>query len=134
MKAKGGEGFRQELGRWGEDLAWNHMAKLGFERLERNWRHRRFEVDLICKKDWEVVFVEVKVRHLHTPVPPENTWTRAQQSRFSWAAHQYMLQPNCRGCLARFDFISILHDRGGWRLDHWVDAWAPLPGHPCRTG
>jgi putative endonuclease len=132
MEVKRGTCSKREMGRWGEDLAWNHLQNLGFELLERNWRHRRFEVDLICLKDWEVVFVEVKVRHLLTPVRPEYAWTHAQQSRFARAAHHYMLQPMCRGHVARFDFIAVLHHHGGWRLDHWADAWVPLPGRSMR--
>jgi hypothetical protein len=49
----------QKTGKEGEDLAVRHLEAAGYEILERNWRFSRAEVDIICRKDEILVFVEV---------------------------------------------------------------------------
>ncbi len=53
---------RQALGRAGEDAAVTWYVHRGAEVLERNWRCRDGEIDLIVRLDTTVVFVEVKTR------------------------------------------------------------------------
>ena len=49
-------------GAWGEDLALRYLIQHGYKLLERNYRTRRGEIDLIVRKDDTLVFVEVKLR------------------------------------------------------------------------
>lgn len=55
---------RTQIGALGEDLAVEHLAKLGMQVLERNWRCRYGELDVIATDPvaGSVVFVEVKTR------------------------------------------------------------------------
>ncbi|MGH9078575.1 MAG: YraN family protein [Acidimicrobiales bacterium] len=53
---------RQALGRHGESLAARWYESHGYEVLERNWRRREGEVDLIVRHGRTVAFCEVKVR------------------------------------------------------------------------
>jgi len=53
---------RTALGRSGEDLAVAWYEDHGYEVLERNWRRREGEVDLIARKGRTVAFCEVKTR------------------------------------------------------------------------
>ena len=50
------------MGRAGEDLAAEHFRGLGYEILARNFRCRRGEIDLVCRRGGEVSLVEVKTR------------------------------------------------------------------------
>ena len=52
----------QQLGRFGEDAAAEWYVASGYQLLDRNWRCRRGEIDLICARGDEVVFSEVKTR------------------------------------------------------------------------
>jgi putative endonuclease len=53
---------RHALGRSGEDLAAQWYTDHGYEILERNWRRREGEVDLIVRRARTVAFCEVKTR------------------------------------------------------------------------
>lgn len=53
---------RQELGALGEQIAVEHLECLGWRILQRNWRCRYGELDLIGADGRTVVFVEVKTR------------------------------------------------------------------------
>jgi putative endonuclease len=53
---------RQRLGRAGEDLAAEHLRGLGYEVVARNFKCRRGEIDLVCRRGSEVSLVEVKTR------------------------------------------------------------------------
>lgn len=52
-----------ELGRWGEDLAAQHLTAAGAQLLARNWRCREGELDIVALEGGAtVVFCEVKTR------------------------------------------------------------------------
>ncbi len=50
------------LGRAGEDRAARHLESLGYSVLDRNWRCRDGEIDIVVARDGELVVVEVKTR------------------------------------------------------------------------
>lgn len=54
-----------KVGRNGEDLACQYLKKLGFKILQRNYRIRGGEIDIIAKDKEYLVFVEVKARYSH---------------------------------------------------------------------
>ena len=54
--------WRQSIGRRGEDIAAEYLAKKGYTIRVRNFRTRYGEIDLVCRKGSEVIFVEVKTR------------------------------------------------------------------------
>jgi len=53
---------KKKLGDWGEELALKFYEEKGFEFVAKNWRRRFAEIDLIIKKENNLVFVEVKTR------------------------------------------------------------------------
>lgn len=53
---------RIELGKWGEGIALDYLLEKGFRLLNKNYRTPDGEIDLVMKKDDELVFVEVKTR------------------------------------------------------------------------
>ena len=54
--------LHNELGRAGEQMAADFLDGLGFTILYRNWRHYRYEIDIIAVKDRVLHFIEVKTR------------------------------------------------------------------------
>ena len=60
-----------QLGSAAEQVAAFHLEREGWVILARNFRTKRAEVDLICRKGRELLFVEVKGR---THFSPQETW------------------------------------------------------------
>lgn len=51
-----------DIGNRGEQLAAEALVRLGYEVLERNWKTKWSEVDIVARKDGTVYFIEVKYR------------------------------------------------------------------------
>src|SRR5664280_147204 len=53
---------KDALGRYGEDVAVRHLLDAGWQVLERNWRCRVGEIDIVARDGGVLVFCEVKTR------------------------------------------------------------------------
>jgi len=54
--------YRQKIGRIGEELALKYYAEHGYGVIDKNWRRKFAEIDLIVGNGQEIIFVEVKTR------------------------------------------------------------------------
>ncbi len=54
--------YKQETGKTGEELASKYIEKQGYKIVERNFRCRQGEIDIIAEDKQELVFIEVKTR------------------------------------------------------------------------
>jgi putative endonuclease len=70
MRADGGSDLRRQLGAAGEELAARHLEARGLEILDRNYRTRHGELDLVARDERCLVFCEVKTRILRAPPGP----------------------------------------------------------------
>lgn len=67
---------KQDLGKLGERLAEEYLKSRGYQILERNYRQKWGEIDLITKKDNQLVFVEVKTLAFLKGLKPEDHLTK----------------------------------------------------------
>ena len=97
---------------------------LGYRILDRNWRWRKGELDLVAEQGEQVVFVEVKARRSRTYGPPEESITRAKREKLIQTAYAYLGNANRRNVHWRIDVVAIDMDRDGEvvRLEHIVSA------------
>jgi putative endonuclease len=114
----------KEIGDRGEDLAARHLAGLGYRVVDRNWRWRRGEIDLIAEKAGELVFVEVKARRSHSFGSPAEAVTRAKQRKLIQAAQAYLLDHGKSDARWRIDVIALDLARDGEvvHLEHFENA------------
>lgn len=106
-------------GKYGEDLAVSYLEKKGFEILERNYRHRQGEIDLIgIWRDELLVFVEVKLRKGNGYGEPETFVSAHQQRLIIKTAEDYIFSINWMKDI-RFDIVAIT----GERVVHIEDAF-----------
>ena len=104
---------RQALGRYGEQLAVEHLQATGLEVLARNWRCREGELDVVAKSGRTVVFVEVKTRSGTGYGEPAEAVTLRKARRLRLLACRWLEQnrPPDAGDL-RFDVVSVVRRRG----------------------
>ena len=114
-----------ELGEQGEQIATEALVKKGYQILERNFRFKKHEIDIIARIADTIVFVEVKTRSERFLEEPELAVTRTKQSSIITAANDYLIQ-NDLDFEARFDIISIVIYPEGVALEHIEDAFYPM--------
>lgn len=104
---------RKQLGDAGEDIATEHLVRRGFRILERNYRTRWGELDIVAFDGSTIAFVEVKTRRAapgRTPFESIHPRKRGQVRRMasSWLRDRTD-RPTAR--LLRFDAIAVIFDR-----------------------
>jgi putative endonuclease len=111
-----------ELGKKGEELAARFVSKLGYEILEKNYRFKKLELDIIAEHNNELIIIEVKTRQSRYLAGPEITVTKGKQKSIIKAAHQYIMEQEL-DLQTRFDIISIILNEKETDIDHMVDAF-----------
>jgi len=110
-----------DLGRQAETLAAAHLVRCGLQIVERNFRVRGGEIDLICREGKTLVFVEVRLRSRSDFGGAGESITAAKRRRLILAAQHYLLRHPGADC--RFD--AILLDRLDPAAIEWIcDAFA----------
>lgn len=97
----------KDVGDKGEAIAANFLQKKGFIILERNWRHKHLEVDIIASESKKLHFVEVKTRTNTKYGLPEESISQAKMNHLKVAAEAY-LRLNPQWELIQFDVISVM--------------------------
>lgn len=111
------------FGRRGEDLAAEFLRRRGYKILERNYRTRYAEIDLIAKHRGILVFVEVKSRRSSAYGHPKEALTPAKQRRISMAALAYLKQEHALDRPARFDVVAVQSKDGQPRIEVIANAF-----------
>ena len=98
-------------GNQGEALAATWLAQNGYRMLHQNWRHSRWEVDIIAEKDGILHFVEVKTRRTKKFGHPEENVDRKKIQNLINAAEEYLYQqPQWKRIQFNVLAITILKD------------------------
>lgn len=114
------------VGNLGEELAANFLVARGYRILERNFRCKGGEVDIIARDpdDKSLVFVEVKTRRGLTYGVPQLAVTPIKQRQISKAALTWLSKNRLHDTNARFDVIAILlHTDAAHSIDHIRNAF-----------
>ena len=115
----------KETGDIGEAYAASMLEEKGYEILERNWRYRRLELDIIAMQGEVMVFVEVRTRAAKSFYKPERSVTKDKWQNLAFCAGRYM-EHSGHDWEIRFDLVSvILRPNGTASLKHYEDAFFP---------
>lgn len=110
----------REKGKEYEDLAAAYLEEKGYEILERNFRCRAGEIDLVARQGACLVFVEVKYRKTGGFGEASLAVDRTKQRRLSRAAAVYLLEKGFSPeTPCRFDVISVT----GEERKHYINAF-----------
>lgn len=101
---------RLKFGREGEEAAVAFLKKKGYRILEKNFRAKVGEIDVIAEQDATVVFVEVKARANHQYGHPFNAVTPVKQRKIIQVAQSYLAKHRLMENSARFDVVGLTVD------------------------
>jgi len=113
------------VGRTGEDVAVQYLLQRGYYILERNYRCRFGEIDLVARDGGTLTFIEVKTRRSRTFGPAAAAVTYTKQRHLIKASQMYMVQHGKRDDLCRFDVVTIDMDGQESRIELIKDAFQP---------
>lgn len=116
---------RIALGRRGEDLALAYLEDANYEILDRNWRCRAGEIDIVARDAHYLICVEVRTRSGIGFGDPLESLTADKLARMRDLALEWRGEhPEFSGLL-RLDAIGVLLPRGGEpKLRHIVGVGA----------
>lgn len=109
-------------GELGELMAANFLKEKGYVILERNYRYKHSEIDLIVRKDDWVVFVEVKTRSSEAFGYPEDFVDDKKAEKILEGAEQYLFESNWEGNV-RYDIVSVTIKKNIPEIVHFEDAF-----------
>jgi putative endonuclease len=98
---------RRALGKLGENLAVQHLARLGYVILERNYRCKVGEVDIIARDDKRLAFVEVRARRGTSFGTPEESVTPRKQARLAAVARDYLQEKGYNDVEWGIDVVAV---------------------------
>lgn len=110
---------KDELGRWGEQRAADHLTAEGFDVLDRNWHCRHGEVDLVAREGDCLVIIEVKTRRSVAAGNPLEAVSGRKLETLKRLASLWLRSHSVRAATIRIDAIGVLRpDYGPVAIDH----------------
>ena len=104
-----------KLGEKGEAEACKYLKKKRYKILEKDFKCKLGEIDIIAKDGAILCFIEVKCRSSHSFGHPEEAITWEKKKRIKKAAEYYMLLHKITNVNCRYDVVAILETKEGKR-------------------
>lgn len=104
---------KDAVGRYGEDVAVRHLTDAGLVILERNWRCREGEIDIVARDGDVLVLCEVKTRRSTTYGTPLEAVTDRKAARQRVLAAKWLAERAVHPRAVRFDVVGVLASRQG---------------------
>jgi putative endonuclease len=115
--------FRKRLGQEGEVIAEKFLKKKGYKLVQRNYRCKTGEVDLIALDGKVIVFVEVKTRTDHRFGSPFEAVETHKQRKMIQAAQFFLHERKLEQRDARFDVVGVSWPTGRPVIEHIENAF-----------
>ena len=115
---------RRVVGQAGEEAVARWYESAGYAVLDRNWRIREGELDLVVRNAGTIVFCEVKTRRSDAFGLPVEAVTAKKRQRLRLLARRWLdVHDDGAGTLL-FDIASVRPDgRGGWDVEMLANAF-----------
>ncbi|KAF1086627.1 hypothetical protein SPSYN_00346 [Sporotomaculum syntrophicum] len=98
---------RRGLGVWGENIAADYLQKIGMQIIERNYRCRLGELDIIARQGAYLVFIEVRTRSSAICGLPQESITASKIKKVRRLALSYLAQKSLDNVNIRFDVVAV---------------------------
>ncbi|MCH2225146.1 MAG: YraN family protein, partial [Crocinitomicaceae bacterium] len=113
-----------ELGELGEQLAVDFLVKKGHKLLDRNFKFKKLEIDIVTEFENKIIITEVKTRQNDYLTDPRELISQSKQKGIVKTANHY-IQENEIDLEAQFDLIVIVFNQKQKEVRHMEDAFYP---------
>ncbi|MCU4174460.1 YraN family protein [Carboxylicivirga sp. N1Y90] len=113
-----------ELGKTGEAVAAKFLEEKGFDIIERNWRYKQKELDLIARHKNYFVVIEVKTRTTDGWENPKEAITPGKIRFIVEATEAYIMEYDIEEEV-RFDVVTLIPNGADWKIEHIEEAFHP---------
>ncbi|WP_026487242.1 YraN family protein [Caldanaerobius polysaccharolyticus] len=97
----------REIGCLGERIAESYLVQMGYTILERNFRQRGGEIDIVAQDDGTICFIEVKTRTGDAFGAPSEAVDIRKRAKISHMAMAYLYKNKLHNRPCRFDVVEI---------------------------
>ena len=126
VHSSGGHGQRMAAnlsGKLGEDLACAELARRGYAILERRYRTRYGEIDIVARSGDSLVFVEVKARDGQRVRRRRGRGDRWKQQRIVRMAMDFLARRRLQDRPCRFDVVTVDFEGGDPSIEVYPHAF-----------
>lgn len=116
--------FNKDIGFYGEDLALSYLESNGYHILDKNFKTKTGEIDLICSYKGLIIFIEVKSRYSTLYGKPLEAVTYSKQKQIINLSKLYILKKKLFDHNFRFDVIEVnFKNDDSFSINHIEDAF-----------
>lgn len=113
-----------EIGQRAEELACSYLEQRGFHIVARNWRHGKYELDIVADKTGTLHIIEVKCRRTGGLTCPEQALDAIKSNNIMKAAEFYIEKNNVRSEV-QFDLVAVEYSGSGTEIRFYPDVIHP---------
>lgn len=95
---------KRKFGDVGEKIAYKYLKSNDYSIIKRNYQIKFGEIDIIAKKNKEIIFIEVKTSNVQSLICPEENLTRSKLNKLSKTIEIYLSS-------------NVIPETHTWRLD-----------------
>ena len=110
--------YKQEIGKYGEDSVAKYLSEKRYKIINRNFRCKNGEIDIIAKDKDEIVFIEVKTRtNLEYGLPAEAV-DKNKKNHIRKVAEYFIYKNDMINNYCRFDVIEVFITNDKYEIIH----------------
>lgn len=115
---------KKNRGKIGERIAADYLVHEEYEIIDRNWRIKEGEIDIVARVGNTIVFVEVKTAFSDKFGDPEEWVNTAKRRQIGKIAGAWIDKHNPDDCVYRFDVVALHKVPGGFDIRHIENAFS----------
>lgn len=113
----------REIGKWGESIAANFLEQNSYKIIDRNFRCKQGEIDIVAKNKEYIIFIEVKTRSYIFFGNPGEAVDKRKKKNIYHAAKYFLHINKLEECFVRFDIIEVFIKKNYFKINHIKQVW-----------
>ncbi len=110
-----------EKGKYGENLASKYLELEGYRLIDRNYRNKIGEIDIICTKGDLLIFAEVKSRTSSKYGFPREAVGKKKQEKIRRISSLYLIKRKLNKIQCRYDVLEV--NLKTEKINHIINAF-----------